>query len=113
MDTFYWIVGYVFTHLLWIIPAAIVGALLINGLLVSISLLVWEIKIIRKNNKPMPSIWKILKITFFRIFTESFTDSHVSVSGAGGKWTYLWGHTVHKVVDYKVNVSASDENVSS
>lgn len=97
MDTFYWSVGYIVISLLWVIPAALVIALLLNGLLVSISLLTWEIKILLKNDLPIPSIWKILKISFFRIFSNAFTDSSVTISGPHGQWNYLFKHTVWKV----------------
>jgi hypothetical protein len=97
MDTLYWWIGFIIVNLCWVFLAAVVLALLINGILVSISITAWELKIIKTNNLPPVSKWAILKALFRRIFENLFTDSGTKISSKYGTWNYLWRHVVWKI----------------
>jgi hypothetical protein len=96
VDSVYWWVGAIVVNLVWIIPSIVVVIALINGLLVSISLTTWEVKICRTNDIKY-SKWKLIKLFIGRIFTECLTDSNTTVRGPYGTWNYLFKHTVWKV----------------
>lgn len=101
MGIFYWAVGYIIISLLWIIPTAIITALLINGVLVSLSMTVWEMRIYFANNISRPSIWQLVKCVFIRIITQSLTDSSITIRSKYGTWNYLFKHVVWKVTEEK------------